>query len=215
MIDAGTISLKVCGMRGEKNIQEVAALQPDYMGFIFYEKSPRFVGPEFVMPELPAQVRKVGVFVNEQTKTMLQIWKHYGLDYLQLHGAEMPAQLAELRSEGVKIFKVFSIDNDFDFDRTKAYEEHADFFLFDTKGKYYGGNAKRFDWDILQRYDQQIPFFLSGGIGPDNIPGVASLQRMNLHAVDINSGVESTAAVKDLSKVSAVMNELKKIKLVK
>ena len=208
-----TISLKVCGMRDERNIWEVAALQPDYMGFIFYEKSPRFVGPDFVMPPMPGEIRKVGVFVNERTEIMIQIRERYELDYLQLHGTESPEQLAEVKKRGIGIIKVFSVDDEFDFDRTRAYEEYADFFLFDAKGKYYGGNASLFNWRILEQYNQRVPFFLSGGIKSESIPAMIALKGMNVHAVDINSGVESAPAMKDASMISALKNELKKIKL--
>lgn len=206
-----TILLKVCGMRERQNILEVASVQPDYLGFIFYDASPRFVGHEFEMPVFPAPIRKVGVFVNESTETMLSIVQRYELDLLQLHGSESPRQVAELKKEGIKIVKVFSVDDGFDFGLTKPYEDIADFFLFDTKGKYHGGNAKRFNWDLLEKYSQRVPFFLSGGIGPQNVSEIAALKQMNIHALDINSGVESAPAIKDLSRVTKVKVELTKI----
>ena len=130
----------------------------------------------------------------------------------------MPAQMgaeqvAALKKDGRKIMKVFSVGDGFDFDSTRPYEDLADFFLFDTKGKYHGGNSRRFDWEILKKYNQRVPFFLSGGIGPADVPEVAALAKMNLHALDINSGVESAPALKDPSAVENVMRELKKINI--
>lgn len=207
------ILLKVCGMRERSNILEIASLQPDYMGFIFYDKSPRFVGRDFEMPTIPGPIAKVGVFVNESTETMLDIVNRYHLDLLQLHGSESAEQVAALKKDGRKIMKVFSVGDGFDFDSTRPYEDLADFFLFDTKGKYHGGNSRRFDWEILKKYNQRVPFFLSGGIGPADVPEVAALAKMNLHALDINSGVESAPALKDPSAVENVMRELKKINI--
>lgn len=196
-------------MRDRINIREVAALQPDFMGFIFYPKSPRFVGNDFQLPDdFPAMTRKVGVFVNASTQEMVLQAKRLKLDYLQLHGDESPQQCEELKKKGIAVIKVVSVDDDFDFSITKPYIQSVDFFLFDTKGKYYGGNARTFDWNVLQKYDQQIPFFLSGGISPYNVSGIRELQGMNLYAIDINSGVEVTPGMKDIEKIKDIKCEL-------
>jgi phosphoribosylanthranilate isomerase len=194
-------------MRDEKNIREVAAVEPDYMGFIFFETSPRFVGWNFELPALPSSIKRVGVFVNATTDEMMDKVRKFRLDYLQLHGNEPADQLEDLVESEVKIIKVFSVDDQFDFKLTRAYKANADFFLFDTKGKYYGGNAKKFNWEVLKKYDQEVPFFLSGGIGPDELEGLNDLVNFNIHAVDVNSGVEVAAGIKDLQKV----NEIKRI----
>ncbi len=196
-------------MRDRINIREVAALQPDFMGFIFYPKSPRFVGADFQLPaDFRSTIKKVGVFVNASTEEMMLQAKRLKLDYLQLHGDESPQQCEELRKKGIAVIKVFSVDDDFDFSITKPYSQLVDFFLFDTKGKYYGGNARTFDWNVLQKYDQQIPFFLSGGISPYNVSGIKELQGMNLYAIDINSGVEVTPGMKDIEKIKDIKCEL-------
>ena len=109
---------------------------------------------------------------------------------------------------GIGIIKVFSIDDDFDFNQTRPYDEGADYFLFDTKGKYYGGNARTFDWNVLKRYDQRKPFFLSGGLSLETLGGVNALRGMNLHAIDVNSGVESVPGIKDLDSVRALRKRL-------
>lgn len=214
MTSGKTIRLKVCGMRDPENIRTIALLQPDYMGFIFYPRSPRFVGDDFSIPlSFPAHIKKVGVFVNETTHTMLRQSDRLSLDYLQLHGNEPVEQVRTLKEQGIKIIKAFSVDEHFDFGLTLPYASLADFFLFDTKGKYYGGNAQIFDWGILKNYDQQVPFFLSGGLTPDNVEAVESLKGMNLHALDINSGVETQPAVKDEHRVYRVTKFLKNTNL--
>lgn len=196
-------------MRNAANIVQVAALHPAYMGFIFYPASPRYVGEEFEIPEdFPTDVKKIGVFVNAGTQEMLRLTNRYALDILQLHGHESPEQVSELKNEGMKIIKVFPVGDDFDFSITAPYEPVVDFFLFDTKGKYYGGNAQAFDWSIMKLYNQHVPFFLSGGITPQNVTGIRLLHDMNLHALDINSGVEIEPGIKSIDKIKAIQNYL-------
>lgn len=195
------IKLKVCGMRDAANIMAVAELRPDYMGFIFYDRSPRYAGQEFVIPDL--KLDTVGVFVNEATKNILKT----GVRIVQLHGDEENSQVEELRDKGLTVIKAFSIDDDFDFERTKRYS--ADYFMFDTKGKYYGGNSKTFNWNKLKGYDQKVPFFLSGGLNADNLKDLDILKGMNLHAIDVNSGVEDSPGMKNIEKIKSVMLCLK------
>jgi phosphoribosylanthranilate isomerase len=198
------IGLKVCGMRDPENIREVAALRPDYMGFIFYEKSPRYVGPDFVLPTLPVTVKLVGVFVDHDLDHIVNMVRQHALDFVQLHGHEPVSMVEELRSLGIRTFKVFSVDKSFDFSVIEPFEKYADYFLFDTKGQHYGGNARRFDWSLLHKYNQRVPFLLSGGLNSENVGEIDQLKGMNLHALDINSGVEISPAVKDPVKVKAV-----------
>jgi phosphoribosylanthranilate isomerase len=188
----------------------VAALNPDYMGFIFYEKSPRYVGADFKIPaDFPTNIIRVGVFVNASTDEMKRQVKLHKLDFLQLHGSETVKQCKELKQDNIKIIKVLSVDDQTDFDQTKFYSEVADFLLFDTKGKYFGGNAKTFRWQSLLQYDQQLPFFLSGGLSPENVRDTAQLSDMNLHALDINSGVETSPGLKDINKIKEIKDLLK------
>jgi phosphoribosylanthranilate isomerase len=107
-----------------------------------------------------------------------------------------------LRDAGYKVIKALSIDATFDFNQASAYQGSVDFFLFDTKGPLYGGNAMRFDWSLLRNYDQSVPFFLSGGLSPENVTAVSGLADMNLHALDVNSGIESSPGVKDLGRLT-------------
>jgi phosphoribosylanthranilate isomerase len=208
-VETQQVKLKICGMRDVDNIMKVTSLQPDYMGFIFYAKSPRFVGNDFSLPEeFPSSVKRVGVFVNESNEVIFRKIDALQLDYLQLHGAESVQQCNELKKHNTKVIKVFSVDDQFDFEAVKPYAGVVDFFLFDTKGKYYGGNAQTFNWSILDRYDQQVPFFLSGGLGSDNISGIKALQGMNLHALDVNSGVEISPALKDVNKIKELKDSI-------
>lgn len=196
-------------MRDAGNVLEVSTLQPDYMGFIFYGKSPRFVGDDFQLSaSFPASIKKVGVFVNETPEKMLAIARTLQLDFLQLHGNESVEVCGIIKQAGIGLIKVFSVDDDFDFVVTKPYQSSVDFFLFDTKGKYYGGNAQVFDWTVLNRYDQQVPFFLSGGITPDNVASITTLKDMNLHALDVNSGVEITPALKSIEKLNILITQV-------
>jgi phosphoribosylanthranilate isomerase len=203
------IKLKICGMKDLANIGAVAALHPDYMGFIFYKNSPRYVGDSFSLKEEYEAMTTVGVFVNERTGEILKRLDDIKSTTAQLHGNETPAQCDELRSRGIEVIKVFSVDEEFDFEKTKAYTDVANYFLFDTKGKLYGGNAKTFDWSILEEYDQSVPFFLSGGLNTENVKVLARLDEMNIHAIDLNSGVEDEPGLKNIDKIKSVMSCLK------
>jgi phosphoribosylanthranilate isomerase len=195
------VKLKICGMRDRENILAAAALLPDLMGFIFYERSPRFVGSTFKVPHELKGVERVGVFVNASIQIMVEKVAEHQLEYVQLHGNESVEQCEELKRNKIKIIKAFPVDDEMDFRTTKPYQQVCDYFLFDTKGKYFGGNGKAFNWAVLERYDQRIPFFISGGITPENVKDVRALTSMNLYAVDVNSGVEKSAGVKDVQAI--------------
>ena len=201
--------LKICGLRDPGNIKEVAALQPDYMGFIFYRKSPRFVSDDFVMTlGLPSTIKRIGVFVNEEVEEVARISKQYSLDGVQLHGNESVDSCKALKASGLNVIKVFSIDDTFDFKSVNDYKASVDYFLFDTKGKSFGGNGFPFNWNKLKAYDQEIPFFLSGGLSPDNIQAVKNLTGMNIHALDVNSGVEAKPGLKDIKLIKTLKSQL-------
>jgi phosphoribosylanthranilate isomerase len=197
-------------MQEPENIRQIAATNPDYMGFILYEKSPRYIGSHFKLPsDFPQGIKRVGVFVNASTEQMELVADELSLDYLQLHGDESVEQVRELKNKGFKIIKVFSIGDSYDFSVVEPYEDFVDFFLFDTKGKYYGGNAQRFDWRILEKYNQRVPFFLSGGLSPENINEIREVSGLNIHALDVNSGVEDSPGVKNVGKVKSIVDFLK------
>jgi len=202
------IQLKVCGMSEQENILQVGELLPDYMGFIFYPKSKRFVGDAFSIPDkLPRSIKRVGVFVNETTDTILALAAKHRLDFIQLHGSEPVSQCVELKSNNLGVIKVYSMDDQFDFSVMTSYKKVVNYFLFDTSSAGFGGTGKTFDWNVLHNYDQEIPFFLSGGLSISNIENAKYMASMNLHAFDVNSGVELSPGVKDIDKVI----DLKKI----
>ena len=195
-------------MKDSDNIRQVSALNPGYMGFIFYEPSPRYVGLDFeISKDFPASIKRVGVFVNQSETSVKETVKKHKLDYVQLHGDEPLPYCSKLKEEGIHVIKVFRVDEDFDFKLTRQFETVADFFLFDTKGKFYGGNSKPFDWGLLSKYNQALPFFLSGGINPDNIESIKKLS-FNIFAIDVNSGAESASGIKDVNKISEIINQL-------
>jgi phosphoribosylanthranilate isomerase len=205
----GKVKIKICGMRDSKNIMEVSALHPDYLGFIFYDKSPRYVGEEFIMPtELSPNINRVGVFVNHNLEDVIAKVEKYKLKFVQLHGDESIDYCSKLKERGVGIIKVFRIDDSFDFSRTINFESVVDYFLFDTKGKYYGGNAIPFGWSILENYNHKIPFFLSGGLQASNISEINKFNSWNIHAIDLNSGVEDSPAIKNINKIKEILNKL-------
>jgi phosphoribosylanthranilate isomerase len=208
--------LKVCGMRDTENLKELISLEPDFIGFIFYNKSKRFVA-EFPIIDIPLYIKKVGVFVNEPIENLLATAQKYKLDYVQLHGDESVNYIKTLHriqfedtSESFQlgIIKAFSIDEHFDFSTLKAYEAVCDYFLFDTKGKEYGGNGVKFDWKILDNYKGQKPFFLSGGISKSDIESVNSITHKLCVGVDVNSGFETTYALKNIHELKEFKNKL-------
>lgn len=198
------MKLKVCGMKKVYNIKSISDLNPDYMGFIFYERSKRNF--EGIIPELPKSIKKTGVFVNEYIEIIISLVEEYKLGALQLHGDESVEYIQNLKSHlspTIEIIKVFGIKNDFKFDILKPYENEVDYFLFDTKGKERGGNGVKFDWTVLKGYPFSKPFFLSGGIGPNDIQEIKKIKASSLpiHAIDINSKFESKPGLKSLDLV--------------
>ncbi|WP_261374461.1 phosphoribosylanthranilate isomerase [Dokdonia sp. Hel_I_53] len=195
------------------NTKEVAVLQPDYLGFIFYEKSKRnFEDAE--IPNLPKSIQKVGVFVDaEYAFAKANILAH-NLDIIQLHGSESPLYIEELKNElklagkeNLQWWKVFGIEDSFDFKKLFPYQKHVDAFLFDTKGKEKGGNGYTFDWSVLEDYNLQTPIVLSGGIGLDQIEGLKKILKTDLPitAIDVNSKFETKPGLK-------VIDDLKELK---
>jgi phosphoribosylanthranilate isomerase len=210
------MKLKICGMKYPDNILEVGALLPDYMGFIFWEKSARYF--DGVIPQLPKSIKKVGVFVNETGEIILAKAKKYDLQAIQLHGNESVAFCQDLKNKienPIEIIKVFSVDDYFDFEVLKPFETVCDYFLFDTKGKLPGGNGTTFDWKVLEKYPSSKPFFLSGGIGIDEIEAVKEIAKTNLplYAIDVNSKFEIEPGLKNIEKLDSFKNNLKTINL--
>ncbi len=190
------MKLKICGMKHPENILEVSQLLPDYLGFIFYEKSLRNFEGE--IPEIPNSIKKVGVFVNETEDTIISKIKKYNLDLVQLHGNESPEFCRNLKFQNIELIKVFSVDDNFDINVLEKYEIVCDYFLFDTKGKLHGGNGYTFNWDILKNYKSKKPIFLSGGIGLEEIEKIKKLN-LPLFAIDVNSKFEIEPGLKNVN----------------
>ena len=188
------MKIKICGMKYPENILEVSQLLPDYLGFIFYEKSSRFFDGE--IPEIPKSIKKVGVFVNARLMEINGKIKKYNLDVIQLHGNETPEFIKNLKQKNIEIIKVFSVDDDFDFSELEPFENVCDYFLFDTKGKLHGGNGITFNWQILEKYKSKKPLFLSGGIGIDEIEKIKTL-KLPICAIDVNSKFEIEPGLKN------------------
>ena len=204
------MKLKVCGMKYQDNINAVATLQPDYMGFIFYEKSSRFF--ENDVPKVPNTIKKVGVFVDASINYISEKINAFNLQAVQLHGNETPELCKNLKLKEVEIIKVFSIKDNFDFSVLKAYEDFCDYFLFDTKGSLPGGNGFTFNWETLKDYPSTKPFILSGGIGLQEIKRIKAFKNTQVfkycYAIDINSKFEIKAGLKNIRDIQKFKNEL-------
>jgi phosphoribosylanthranilate isomerase len=205
--------VKVCGMRDAAALAEVAALGPDFLGFIFAPTSPRYVGEVLRREQLqvlPPAIWKVGVFVNETTENIIQTAERFGLGAVQLHGQETPAQCEALSEAGLLVMKVFSVGQRLDMTALLPYVPYCDFFLFDTKGAAPGGNGTVFNWNLLQQYNLPVPYFLAGGLGLEHAAELAALRLPGLAGVDLNSCFETAPGVKDADRVGQMLEALRK-----
>ncbi len=207
------MKVKVCGITRKEDLQAMNHFQTpvDFVGFVLYVHSKRYAGnylKELAQTTICANTSRVGVFVNENAESVLKISEEHGFDYAQLHGNESPEYCNKIR-EAVKVIKAFNVDEAFDFNKLKSYDSACDFFLFDAEGKLPGGNSITYDWSLLQRYEMSKPFFLSGGIGPAHIEQLKSFRHPSLFAVDINSGFETSAGVKDTAMIDSFIKNLK------
>jgi len=214
--------IKTCGLREPENIKAISALGVDWIGLIFYPKSPRFIGEQanlqaFLQQEKNEEgsPKRVGVFVNAEFKDVLEAVQDYELDYVQLHGGESAVYCATLQQlwkdssiRKAGIIRAFRVSRAFDFGITVDYEPFCDYFLFDTKGQEYGGTGHKFDWDILERYTGETPFLLSGGIGPEDAASVKLVKHPALVGIDLNSKFETEPGWKDAQKLAEFLSEL-------
>jgi phosphoribosylanthranilate isomerase len=208
------IKVKVCGLSEPMNVREIVEADPDFIGFIFYPLSPRYVGEETgtdIFKNIPAGIKKAGVFINETSNKILEIAGRANLDMIQLHGDETADICSGLKSSGLEVIKTFSIDMDFCFETLTQYVPVCDYFLFDTKSDKAGGSGRKFDWKKLDEYSFDKPFFLSGGIGPEDTGKIRTMRNRGLFAVDINSRFETAPGIKDAGLVSKFIKELKMI----
>lgn len=246
--------VKVCGMREPENIRDVAALGVDWIGFIFYPKSPRYVSqirsragiiPDYSVfmkheelssketssketsskelsiketssKEMMRQVKRVGVFVDDMPQNIVTRAVNYELDIIQLHGSESVIMIDNLRStlapsirKGIKFMKALSISTAEDILRYKEYEGHVDYFIFDTQTPLVGGSGNHFDWNMLDAYDGNTPFILSGGVGPDDAERVLSIRHPMFAGIDLNSQFETAPAVKNVDALKAFLAKIR------
>jgi phosphoribosylanthranilate isomerase len=197
------MKIKVCGLKYPENIKAVTDLAPDYVGFIHYSKSPRFVADiaEDTLKAIPSLIKKTGVFVNETQQEIQRLIDIYGFDTIQLHGNESPQFANSL--------KAFGVNENFDFDQLSAYANKVDYFLFDTKTDAHGGSGKTFNWEVLNSYDLDVPFFLSGGLSLDNLNQIANITHPQFYGVDLNSRFETSPGLKDIEKLQQAFYLLK------
>lgn len=206
--------LKICGMKRPDNIQAVAALKPDYLGFIFYRGSKRFIDgltPSFVR-NLHSGIKRTGVFVNEELNKVAELAALYGLNAVQLHGEEPVKYCIALKGlladHDIQLIKAFGVDEHFDFNQLKSYAGVVDYFLFDTQTPGHGGSGKTFNWKLLDKYTLDKPYFLSGGIGLDSIEQLKNIKDTRLYAIDINSRFELAPGLKDIDKLKEFKTSL-------
>jgi phosphoribosylanthranilate isomerase len=206
------LKLKVCGMRLAANIAAVAELQPDYLGFIFYEKSPRLISEVSaeLIKYIPSEIKTVGVFVNEDLEKVKEKVNLLKLKAVQLHGSESPDYCEALKASfpALEVIKAFGIDEEFDFSALEPYLVVVDYFLFDTKTKAHGGSGKTFNWSVLDRYTYTKPYFLSGGIDLEHVPAIKNINDERLYALDINSRFEIEPGLKDAEKIKEFIKEV-------
>jgi phosphoribosylanthranilate isomerase len=199
------MKLKICGMKYPENILEVGTLLPDFIGFIFWEKSSRYFVSE--IPKLPKYIKKVGVFVDESLEIVVSKIEKYNLDCIQLHGNESVEFCQKLKELPIEIIKVFSIKDNFDFAILNEFESDCDYFLFDTKGKLPGGNGTTFDWNVLKKYPSSKPFFLSGGIGIEEIK-LLKEYKLPIYGIDVNSKFESFPGLKNIELLKSFQSQI-------
>lgn len=217
--------VKVCGLRDSENIRQVAALGVDWIGMIFWEKSPRNVtmipSHAGIIPDRASlsplatnnSPLKVGVFVDEMAQNIITRVVNFQLDLIQLHGHETPTLIRNLRRtladiRPVKVIKAISVSSRDDIAAYMDYADCVDYFLFDTKCPSVGGSGQQFDWSVLDGYDGEVPFLLSGGIGPDDAERVRNFHHPKCIGIDLNSKFETEPAMKDVAAIGKFLNEL-------
>jgi phosphoribosylanthranilate isomerase len=196
------MDIKICGMKATENIKAVLTLNPNYMGFIFYEGSPRYVGKDFSLDSIAfGKTKKIGVFVNENLIDVKALILKHNLDGVQLHGNESPEYCQQLK-EKTMVIKSVSVDNSIDSKYLESLAPYCHYFLFDTKTAGFGGSGKKFDWAVME--EVRHPFFLSGGISNDILETENLPKNEYLKGLDLNSRYEIQAGIKDLEKLKIV-----------
>jgi phosphoribosylanthranilate isomerase len=207
-----SLAIKICGMREPDNIMAAASLKPDLMGFIFWPGSPRYAGKSLKPDDLSLlqrEIKRTGVFVDASPDEIFQTVNEYDLDIVQLHGQESPDYCRRIMEAGIGVIKVFSIAGESGFDECAGYLNCTSWFLFDTKTELQGGSGKKFNWEVLDSYPYSKPFFLSGGLGPDDAAGLAAIRSPLLYGIDLNSRFETGPGIKDIEKLEKFITEIR------
>jgi len=201
-------------MRDSSNIIDLAQLKPDYLGLIFYSQSKRFAAnlDKGILSSLPDTIKLTGVFVNETIDEVIKKINEFDLNAVQLHGSESDIYCQQLRDlhrislpqRKLEIIKAFGISPGFDFDQLKQFNDVVDYFLFDTKTTEHGGSGIAFDWQILNQYSGPKPYFLSGGLSPENISEISKLVPEQIYGIDLNSKFELEPGVKNINSLKSV-----------
>ena len=204
--------IKVCGMTDASNIRQVAKTGVDWIGMIFWQPSSRCCHDPGVAQTIPEGIQRVGVFVDEEVETIVRRTEECGLNRVQLHGRETATSIRQLRQrlpQGVEIIKAISTLTLDDLALAEDYEPLVDYLLFDTKCKTVGGSGRQFDWSILNHYQGQRPFLLSGGIGPDDARRLAAFSHPQLAGYDLNSRFETAPGIKNVEALQRFLAERK------
>jgi len=202
------LKIKVCGLNNAENFGEIDALNLDYLGMIFYSKSPRY-NTENPLFFKNSKSEKVGVFVNESTDEIIKLSKIYNFNIVQLHGKELNKDCIALKKEGLEVWKAFGVKEDFNFKTLHDFPD-VDKFLFDTFSPAHGGSGKKFNWQVLQNAPINKPFFLSGGISEKEIKELITFEHQMLFGVDVNSKFELEPGLKDVERVKYFISSLNK-----
>jgi len=206
------IKIKVCGMRDAANIAELVTLPIQYIGFIFYPQSPRFIGTAIdkkTLKLIPEHIQKVGVFVNAPLIEVSRIVSENQLQCVQLHGSEIPDYCNKLKEDGLTVIKAFKTDLETLTCKTAPYKYSCDYFLFDSPTPKHGGSGEKFDWAILKEQHISLPYFLSGGIAPGDATIIKNFDLHGLHAVDLNSRFEVEPGIKDIGRIKSFIEDIK------
>jgi phosphoribosylanthranilate isomerase len=211
--------IKVCGMTNAEQVLQLDEMGVEFAGFIFYPKSPRYVYRSMPKSEIKKikgrNINKVGVFVNATVDEVLEAVDDCGLYIVQLHGDETP-KYCEKIANYVTVVKAFRLrEDDNVLWKVKDYTDIADMFLFDTEGAGYGGTGKKFDWNVLQGLNIAKPFFLSGGIGPDDVEKLRDFAHepvaKDLFSIDVNSKFETSPGIKNMDALEQFVKKIKQV----
>lgn len=208
------MKVKICGMRDPQNIRDIALLKPDFMGFIFYPPSPRYLASAEAFPfDSLKDTITTGVFVNATDSDIVNAIRSYKLKAVQLHGNENQEFCKSIRQLGVKVLKAVSVADESDLTNLQRYEGTVDYLVLDTKTSQYGGSGTQFNWDLLNAYTVDIPFLLSGGIDEQDAKRIAKLHHPMLAGVDLNSRFELEPGLKNVEKVNRFLDRMRSINI--